>query len=102
MSCHYRHCLPPGFVLRKDLTKEQEENKISIEEEIDNERDKVERASGTMITLERFLKWKEQRRVRKEKEEEIKVKEEIKKAQSKGKQHLISGRALFAYDPMLF
>jgi len=21
MTCHYRHCLPPGFILKKDLFK---------------------------------------------------------------------------------
>lgn len=34
----YRHALPPGFVLKKDKKKEEkEEDKISLEELIENE-----------------------------------------------------------------
>lgn len=37
-TCMYRHALPPGFVLRKDKKKEErEEEKISLEELIENE-----------------------------------------------------------------
>ena len=37
-KCIYRHALPPGFVLNKDKkTEEDEKNKISLEELIENE-----------------------------------------------------------------
>jgi len=35
LDCHYRHCLPPGYVLKKDARKEDEEEKIKIEDVID-------------------------------------------------------------------
>lgn len=37
-KCIYRHALPPGFVLKKDKKKmEDEEEKVSLEEHIENE-----------------------------------------------------------------
>jgi len=39
----------------------------------------MDRTKGTPVTLERFLEWKEMRRIRKEEEKEIKMKEELKK-----------------------
>jgi hypothetical protein len=37
-SCHYRHCLPPEFVFKKTLGKEEKEIELTIEERIDAER----------------------------------------------------------------
>lgn len=38
-NCHYRHALPPGYVLKSQMKAllEEESNKISIEEEIENQ-----------------------------------------------------------------
>lgn len=38
-DCHYRHALPPGYVLKSQMKAllEEESEKISIEEEIENE-----------------------------------------------------------------
>jgi len=52
------------------------------------------------VTKERFLAWKEKRKLEKEKIQDEKQKEEEKKA--KGKMHGLSGRALFKYNPDLF
>jgi hypothetical protein len=37
LTCHYRHCLPPGFVLRKEAAKEKEKDRVAIEQVIDDE-----------------------------------------------------------------
>lgn len=38
-DCHYRHALPPGYVLKSQMKAllEEESEKISIEEQIENE-----------------------------------------------------------------
>lgn len=38
-DCHYRHALPPGYVLKSQMKAliEEESEKISIEEEIENQ-----------------------------------------------------------------
>jgi len=61
MTCHYRHCLPPGFVFKKkkkDIKEEDEEDEITIEEKIEEEKRKLDYKKGTPVTLERFLEWK--------------------------------------------
>ncbi|KAH3688417.1 hypothetical protein WICPIJ_000556 [Wickerhamomyces pijperi] len=63
-ECKYRHSLPEGFVLK---TKEQkrlekleadQQPKITLEEFIETERGKLNRATLTPITIESFAKWK--------------------------------------------
>ena len=34
MTCHYRHCLPPGYVLKKDVVEEKKEDS-DLEEKLD-------------------------------------------------------------------
>ena len=38
-ECHYRHALPPGYILKSQMKAllEEESKKVSIEEEIENE-----------------------------------------------------------------
>lgn len=38
-TCQYRHCLPPGYVLKSQEKKEEEdeEDKVSLEEELEEE-----------------------------------------------------------------
>ena len=38
-DCHYRHALPPGYILKSQMKEllEEESQKIAIEEEIENE-----------------------------------------------------------------
>merc|ERR1712002_998899 len=60
-KCMYRHALPPGFVLKKDQKKEEDEaEKVSLEEHIENERNQL---SGelTPVTKETFLAWKKRK-----------------------------------------
>lgn len=36
-KCHYRHALPPGFVLKKDKKKEDKTETISIEDLVEKQ-----------------------------------------------------------------
>lgn len=36
-ACHYRHALPPGFMLKKDKKKEDKGEEISLEDLIERE-----------------------------------------------------------------
>ncbi|KAG6386328.1 hypothetical protein SASPL_155224 [Salvia splendens] len=57
-ECHYRHALPPGYILKSQMKAllEEESKKVSIEEEIENERAKI--ATTTPMTPELFMQWK--------------------------------------------
>eukprot|EP01017_Pseudomicrothorax_dubius_P043893 TRINITY_DN7375_c0_g1_i10.p1 TRINITY_DN7375_c0_g1~~TRINITY_DN7375_c0_g1_i10.p1 ORF type:complete len:403 (-),score=174.52 TRINITY_DN7375_c0_g1_i10:943-2151(-) len=102
-ACHYRHCLPPGYTLKKDKAKREDDYELTpLEELLEEERAKLSVTGGTPVTLERFMKWKEDRRKKKEEEAERKQKEEEKKAKKHGHTFGMSGRALFKYDPTLF
>lgn len=94
-DCKYRHALPPGYVLKsqmKELLELEAKNAISIEEEIENERKKVD--AKTPITEEVFSKWKHEKRevVRRQQEEAI--------AERKRK-GILSGREIFAQEGFL-
>ncbi|CAI5932978.1 unnamed protein product [Closterium sp. NIES-65] len=58
-DCMYRHALPPGYVLKsqmKALLEEEQANKLTVEEMIENERKMT--ASHTLLTTEIFMEWK--------------------------------------------
>ncbi|CDO69726.1 hypothetical protein BN946_scf184687.g11 [Trametes cinnabarina] len=101
--CHYRHALPPGFVL-KSQKKAQEDaekaNQISLEEFLEVERHKLG-PNLTPVTPETFAKWKRTRIDKKMAEEEAlrKAKDEKHAA---GKSSGMSGRDLFTYNPEWF
>ncbi|CAL2030242.1 unnamed protein product [Caenorhabditis brenneri] len=101
-KCQYRHCLPEGYVLKKDrkAMEAQKEDEISIEELVEKERAALSSKDLTKLTLQTFVAWKKKKlRERKEKEEEdLKA----KKAQIKsGKHNGMSGRDLFLFDANL-
>lgn len=98
----FRHCLPPGYVLKKDRVKFEQQNKgdeITLEELVEKER----AALGhdlPKITLESFLAWKQ--RKRKQQAEKRSQDERRKRAEYKqGKQTGLSGRELFTFNPDL-
>jgi len=99
-SCHYRHALPPGFVLKRDVKKKSDEDDSTLEEYIEHERGKITGAL-TLVTEETFTEWKKKRmeKKRNEEEEKKKAKEAAIKA---GKSLSLSGRDLFTYRPDLF
>lgn len=101
-NCQYRHCLPPGFILKRDKEKSENLEKMEekkIEEIIDRERDELKKKPNlTPINLNTFNAWKK----RKQEEREKKIADDIKRESKKvgGKAfHMLTGRALFKYDP---
>ncbi|KAM1648231.1 hypothetical protein ACFX1Q_010270 [Malus domestica] len=54
-NCHYRHALPPGYVLKSQMKAllEEESEKIPIEEEIENQRAKL--TTSTPMTPDLFI-----------------------------------------------
>jgi hypothetical protein len=102
-KCQYLHRLPAGFVL--DQAKEESKDDRPIEEIIEEERANLKSDGLTPVTAESFAAWKERRNARKQKELEDKMAEEAAKAKGgkKGaKSGIMSGKALFTYDPTLF
>ncbi|OWZ19663.1 hypothetical protein PHMEG_0006050 [Phytophthora megakarya] len=102
-SCKYRHALPPGYVFKSKKDRELEKGKkveeISIEEIIEQQRAKLGPNGGTPVTEESLAKWKADKQARKKAEEAKKMKEQAKRSGGRG---IMSGRALFTYDPTLF
>ena len=94
MTCIYRHCLPPGYVMKKPKKLEDMTDDTGLEETLDEQINKLNNSQGTPVTLERFNKWKEEKRIERELEREKKQKEEIKKAAG-GKSHGLTGKSLF-------
>jgi len=99
-KCIYKHALPAGFVLKKDKKKEEEEDKVSLEEHIENERNQL---SGelTPVTIQTFLAWKS--RKLKEKKEKLKKEMSQKKEAFKSGKSLtaVSGKEVFLFKPEL-
>lgn len=106
-KCVYTHALPPGYVLqrdKKDAEKarlEDQDDEMTLEEKIEEERAALPSSGLTPVTLETFKDWKKRKAERKQKELEERMKEEEKKG-SKGGKNVLSGKALFKYDPNLF
>lgn len=97
MSCIYRHCLPPNYVLKRDMISQKgNEDDIALEERLEEERSKITFEKGTKLNIELFSKWKEEKKRKREEEVEKKRKDEIKKVG--GKAGALTGRALFEYD----
>eukprot|EP00920_Eleutheroschizon_duboscqi_P014812 GHVT01034262.1.p1 GENE.GHVT01034262.1~~GHVT01034262.1.p1 ORF type:complete len:233 (-),score=73.94 GHVT01034262.1:1018-1716(-) len=99
-ACKYRHCLPAGHVLSRDVEEEEVEEEETIEEIIERERAALP-PGGTPVTFESFQRWKESIEKRRVEAVEAKRVAEAKKTGGKGL-HLLTGRDLFAYDPTLF
>ncbi|XP_022744569.1 zinc finger CCCH domain-containing protein 11-like [Durio zibethinus] len=94
-DCHYRHALPPGYVLKSQMKAllEEESEKIPIEEEIDNQRSKI--TASTPMTTELFMQWKMKKR------EEREASLAAQRAE-RAKNDRMSGRELFHLDASLF
>ncbi|XVF23700.1 hypothetical protein REPUB_Repub13aG0062300 [Reevesia pubescens] len=94
-DCHYRHALPPGYVLKSQMKAllEEESDKIPIEEEIENQRSKV--TASTPMTTELFMQWK----TKKTEEREASL---AAQRADRAKNDRMSGRELFLLDASLF
>ena len=95
----YRHALPPGFTLKSDTKKKDQEEEISLEMLVEKERAALG-SQVTKVTLESFLAWKSRKIV--EKKDEIKKQEDKKRANYKlGFMNGITGRDIFTFNPDL-
>ncbi|KAK1562697.1 hypothetical protein Q3G72_015834 [Acer saccharum] len=94
-DCHYRHALPPGYILKSQMKAllEEESEKIPIEEEIENQRAKI--TTSTPMTPELFMAWK------KKKMSERDAGLAALRAE-RAKNDRMSGRELFLSDSSLF
>ncbi|BGP54312.1 Translation machinery-associated protein 46 [Rhodotorula sphaerocarpa] len=102
-SCMYRHALPPGFVLKSQKKKSEDDakkNEISLEEFLEVERHKLDQAKLTPITKDSFAEWKKNRVSKKEAEAQAMNSAKSATAQA-GKLSGLSGRDLFTYNPEL-
>ncbi|KDE06607.1 hypothetical protein MVLG_03103 [Microbotryum lychnidis-dioicae p1A1 Lamole] len=102
-ACKYRHALPPGFVLKSQRKKEEEDSKrkeITLEDFIEVERHKLDQSKLTPITKESFAEWKKNRVSKKEAEAEL-VRAAKSTTFAQGKATGMSGRDLFSFNPDL-
>eukprot|EP01098_Paradermamoeba_levis_P005267 TRINITY_DN2233_c0_g2_i1.p1 TRINITY_DN2233_c0_g2~~TRINITY_DN2233_c0_g2_i1.p1 ORF type:complete len:370 (-),score=161.94 TRINITY_DN2233_c0_g2_i1:42-1151(-) len=99
VDCPYLHALPPGFVLKeKEKEPDEDEEEIPIEELIEEQRLKL--TTRTPVTLELFLKWKEEKI--KQKQKKMEEDESKRKADLKVGKTSMSGREMFIFNPELF
>ncbi|CAI2725231.1 unnamed protein product [Schistosoma spindalis] len=99
-TCHYRHALPPGFILQRDKKKMEEQKEIiSIEDLVERERQALG-LNQTRVTLHTFMEWKKRKRL--EKIEKRSADKAMREASYKqGRSAGISGREIFEFDPTL-
>lgn len=100
-KCIYRHALPPGYVLKKDKKKmdEQKTAEISLVDLIERERAALG-PHQTRVTLESFLAWKK-RKIQEKKDKKAAEEKQKEKDFKSGKQFGISGREMFSFNPDL-
>ncbi|KAG0496338.1 hypothetical protein HPP92_001029 [Vanilla planifolia] len=97
-ECHYRHALPPGYVLKSQMKAllEEEAEKISIEEEIEDKRAKL--TTSTPMTPEVFQQWKEKKMAEKEASLAATQAERAKNDRMSGRELFLSDSSLFVDD----
>ena len=104
-QCKYRHSLPQGYVLKKNIPveEEDEEEAISLEEQIEIDRAALP-TGGTLVTAETFKLWLINKANEKKENAEKEKQAIIDAATKKGQKTPfgLSGRDLFAFDPTLF
>ncbi|KAF0295082.1 Zinc finger CCCH domain-containing protein 15 [Amphibalanus amphitrite] len=96
-KCIYRHALPQGYVLKKDMKKAEKKDEITIEELVEKERAALG-SNLTKITYTTFLAWKKRKLAERKKEESKKQAKKKNDAKS-GKSGGLSGRDMFMYNP---
>jgi len=99
-KCVYRHCLPFGYVIKRDIRKDGDEfEELDIAEQIEIERKRLDPAKCTPVTEERLKEWMTTRK--KQLDAEVEAARNETQKNKKGVQTL-SGRSLFQLDPSLF
>jgi hypothetical protein len=100
MQCHYRHCLPAGYVVKKTSTIENRDDVIGLEDMVDELREGL-KSGGPKVSKEMFLTWKAERTIRKENEVRAQESDPKKKGTMRTANGM-TGRALFQFDPTMF
>lgn len=97
-ECHYRHALPPGYVLKSQMKAllEEEADKVPIEEEIEAQRQQIK--ASTPLTTELFNEWKKKKMDQKEAEHAAKMAERAKNDRMSGRELFMSDASLFVDD----
>lgn len=94
-DCHYKHCLPKGFVIPTSKDKMQEEMSVedymNLEEQIDEERERVSK-TGIPVNEKTFNEWKERR-------DKLRLEE---KSEDERKKKVLTGLQLFKKQANLF
>lgn len=103
-TCIYRHCLPEGYVLRREKkAAEAVQEEISLEDLIEKERAALFEKSGdklTKVTLESFLMWKKRKLVAR-KLQSTRETQKKKNEFSQGRMAGLTGKDLFSFNPSL-
>ncbi|RXH80649.1 hypothetical protein DVH24_004563 [Malus domestica] len=97
-NCHYRHALPPGYVLKSQMKAllEEESEKIPIEEEIENQRAKL--TTSTPMTPELFMQWRKKKIVERDAGLAAQTAERAKNDRMSGRELFLSDSSLFVDD----
>ncbi|KAL5569210.1 hypothetical protein UlMin_025785 [Ulmus minor] len=97
-DCHYRHALPPGYILKSQMKAllDEESEKIAIEDEIENERAKVK--TTTPMTPELFFQWKKKKTDEREAGLAAQQAERAKNDRMSGRELFLSNASLFVDD----
>ncbi|XP_048127750.1 zinc finger CCCH domain-containing protein 11-like isoform X2 [Rhodamnia argentea] len=97
-DCHYRHALPPGYVLKSQMKAllEEEREKTPLEEEIENQRAKL--ATLTPLTPELFAIWKKKKIAERDARSAALIEERAKNDRMSGRELFLSDSSLFVDD----
>lgn len=99
-NCHYRHALPPGYILKSQMKALLEEvvEKISVEEEIENQFQRAKVATSTPMTPELFLEWKKKKMAARDAGLAAEMAERAKNDRMSGRELFLSDSSLFVDD----
>ncbi|XP_004302836.1 PREDICTED: zinc finger CCCH domain-containing protein 21-like [Fragaria vesca subsp. vesca] len=97
-DCHYRHALPPGYILKSQMKAllEEESDKIPIEEEIESQRAKLK--TSTPMTPELFMQWKKKKIAERDAGLASQMAERAKNDRMSGRELFLSDASLFVDD----
>lgn len=102
-ECHFRHCLPPGYVFKNKETKVEKKKPSNdqVIDKIDEQRGKLDQNKLTPITEERFQKWLAKRKIIKDKERLARIEKDLKEMGIKNLKGM-TGKELFEKKSGLF
>ncbi|XP_013664355.1 zinc finger CCCH domain-containing protein 21-like [Brassica napus] len=101
-ECHYRHALPPGYILKSQMKAllEEESQKMPVEEVIENERAKLKTA--TQMTPALFMEWKRKKIAERDAGLAASQAERAKNDRMSGRELFLSNASLFVDDAEAF